>query len=137
MANGDEGVALDGIQATAKTERISMLLSRCCNMALSLQVMPIQQTLSDNRIVPARAFKIMSLESAYSPIDVRAKRNLIAGYLAISQICPPGSLKLAVRMPQGRSIGPFNSSTPRLASSAHIASTSATSMVSWRRTPAA
>src|SRR5215475_6507817 len=30
---------------------------------------------------------------------------------------PPGSRKPAVRMPQGRSIGPFNSSTPRRFSS--------------------
>ena len=37
---------------------------------------------------------------------------------------PPGSTKLAVRTPHGRSIGPFSSVTPRVASSAHTASTS-------------
>jgi hypothetical protein len=48
----------------------------------------------------------------------------VACYFAISQICPPGSTKLAVRIPHGRSIGPFSSSTPRAVSSAHRASTS-------------
>ena len=52
----------------------------------------------------------------------RARRRLIAAadptgdvaiYFAISQMWPPGSLKLAVRMPHGRSIGPFSSFTPR------------------------
>ena len=57
------------------------------------------------------------------------QRMIPAGYLAISQMCPPGSTKLAVRIPHGRSIGPFSSSTPRDASSAHIASTSSTAMV--------
>ncbi len=48
---------------------------------------------------------------------------------AISQMWPPGSRKLAVRIPHGRSIGPFSSSTPRVVSSRHISSTSSTSRV--------
>ena len=31
---------------------------------------------------------------------------------ASSQMCPPGSVKLAVRMPHGRSTGPLSSPTP-------------------------
>jgi tetratricopeptide (TPR) repeat protein len=50
-------------------------------------------------------------------------------YFAISQMWPPGSTKLAVRMPHGRSTGPLSSLTPRLTSSSHIASTSSTAMV--------
>jgi hypothetical protein len=44
--------------------------------------------------------------------------------------------KLAVRIPQGRSIGPFSSSTPRLLSSSTIAFTSSTPSVNWTLTPA-
>ena len=55
---------------------------------------------------------------------------------AISQMCPSGSRKLAVRIPHGLSIGPFRSSTPRRLSSAHTASTSSTPSVNWNRTPA-
>src|SRR4051812_45764578 len=42
---------------------------------------------------------------------------------AISQTCPDGSRKLAVRMPHGRSSGPLRSVTPRSARSTHVAST--------------
>lgn len=53
----------------------------------------------------------------------------------ISQIWPPGSVKLAVRTPHVRFIGPLNNATPRPASSAQDASTSSTWMVSWKRAP--
>ena len=65
-----------------------------------------------------------------------ATSELDPGYFAISQMWPAGSRKLAVRTPHGRSIGPFNSCTPRVASAAQTASTSSTSMVNWTRDPA-
>lgn len=49
---------------------------------------------------------------------------------------PAGSIKLAVRIPHGRSIGPFSTVTPRAWSCAHVASTSSTVMVSCNREPA-
>ena len=47
-----------------------------------------------------------------------------------------GINELASRTPHGRSMGPFRSSTPRVASAVHIGSTSSTSMVSCSRDPA-
>ena len=42
----------------------------------------------------------------------RSIRRPLPVELATSQMCPPGSRKLAVRIPQGLSIGPLSSSTP-------------------------
>jgi hypothetical protein len=49
---------------------------------------------------------------------------------------PSGSAKHAVRIGQGRFIGPFSNSTPRSASSAQTASASSTQMLNWKREPA-
>src|SRR5258706_2432485 len=65
----------------------------------------------------------------------RAAFEFEIDYFAISQMQPAGSMKLAVRIPQGRSIGPFTSFTPRLTNSAHIASTSSTLIVNTKRHP--
>src|SRR6266511_1434805 len=73
-----------------------------------------------------RDTRLMSLT-----VPMTAVESALKGYFAISQICPPGSRKLAVRIPHGRSIGPFRIVAPRLLSSSHIAST-----VNWNRTPA-
>src|SRR5205823_3704883 len=99
-----------------------------------------RQTRSGRRSVHRRAVTAAACGSAAgggSVITVAgAGENLPEGYLAISQMCPPGSRKLAVRIPHGRSIGPLSSSTPRPVSSLHIASTSSTSRVNCNRTPA-
>ncbi len=89
------------------------------------------------RATRKRSSRSFSRDGALLPLRRVASSAVLAGqgtdpiaaYFPISQMWPPGSLKLAVRTPQGRSIGPFSSSTPRVASSAHIASTSSTSMV--------
>jgi hypothetical protein len=61
-----------------------------------------------------------------NPSDWKKRKGLMVDLrqCAISQMWPPGSRKLAVRIPHGRSIGPFRSSTPRRLSSSHITSTS-------------
>ena len=51
-------------------------------------------------------------------------------------MCPPGSRKLAVRGPHGRSIGPFSRVTPRASKDSHMASTSSTPRVRTNRLPA-
>jgi hypothetical protein len=56
-------------------------------------------------------------------------------FAATSQMWPSGSANAAVRMPHGRSIGPFSSWTPRLARSSQTASVSSTPIVSWNRDP--
>src|SRR5512132_3364677 len=58
-------------------------------------------------------------------------------FSATSQIWPSGSVKLAVRIPHSRFIGPLSSVTPFDASSAQTASASSTPIVSWKRDPEA
>src|SRR5262245_51913286 len=56
---------------------------------------------------------------------------------ATSQMCPSGSVKLAVRIPHSWLIGPFSSSMPWVASCSQTASASSTQIVSWNRAPPA
>jgi hypothetical protein len=63
----------------------------------------------------------------------RYARSASGSFAATCQMWPSGSVKLAVRIPHSRFIGPLSNSTPRVASSLHITSVSSTQIVSWKR----
>ena len=56
----------------------------------------------------------------------RYEPSASGSFAATSQMCPSGSVRLAVRIPHSRFIGPLSSATTPVASSAHTESASST-----------